>query len=77
LVANIPTPILRGGKYGIFLKPLPENKQREMINQLFELLRPMVIFIFACKVLDQQARNRAIIIVSTLVNVPIAELRLS
>jgi hypothetical protein len=42
---------------------LPEDKQREIAGQLFELLRPMDVSIFARKVLDQVARNRAIIVV--------------
>jgi NAD(P)-dependent dehydrogenase (short-subunit alcohol dehydrogenase family) len=59
----IRTPLLRGGKHGIFLMPLPEDKQREIVGQLFELLRPMDVSIFARKVLDRVARNRAIIVV--------------
>jgi len=59
----IRTPILRGGKHGIFLMPLAEDKQREIAGQLFELFRPMDVSIFARKVLDQVARNRAIIVV--------------
>ena len=57
------TPILRGGKHGIFLMPLPEDKQREMAARSAELSRPMDVSVFARKVLDQVARNRAIIVV--------------
>lgn len=59
----IHTPLLRGGKHGIFLMPLPEDKQREIVGQLFELFRPMDVSIFARKVLDRVARNRAIIVI--------------
>ena len=59
----IRTPILTGGKHGIFLGPLPEHKQREIIGQLFEQVQPMDVSIFARKLLDQVARNRAIIII--------------
>lgn len=59
----IRTPLLRGGKHGIFLMPVPEEKQREIASQLFEFFRPMDVSIFARKVLDQVARNRAIIVV--------------
>jgi hypothetical protein len=59
----IRTPILRGGKHGILLMPLPEDKQREFCAQLNELYRPMDVSIFARKALDQVARNRAIIVV--------------
>ena len=59
----IRTPILTGGKHGIFLGPLPENIQREVIGQLFERLQPMDVSIFARKLLDQVARNRAIIVI--------------
>lgn len=59
----IRTPILRGGKHGVFLMPMPEEKQREIAGQLFELFRPMDVSIFARKVLNQVARNRAIIVV--------------
>jgi len=59
----IRTPILRGGKHGIFLMPFPEDKQREMVARSAELSRPMDVSVFARKVLDQVARNRAIIVV--------------
>lgn len=59
----IRTPILRGGKHGIFLMPFPEDKQREMAARSAELSRPMDVSVFARKVLDQVARNRAIIVV--------------
>ena len=59
----IRTPIMRGGKHGILLMPFPEDKQREMASQFNELSYPMDVSIFARKVLDQVARNRAIIVV--------------
>ena len=59
----IRTPILEGGKHGIFLMPVPEERQREIASQLFELFRPMDVSVFARKVLDQVARNRAMIVV--------------
>lgn len=59
----IRTPILRGGKHGILLMPFPEDKQREIAARSAELSRPMDVSIFARKVLDQVARNRAIIVV--------------
>jgi NAD(P)-dependent dehydrogenase (short-subunit alcohol dehydrogenase family) len=59
----IRTPMMRGGKHGILLMPFPEDKQREMIGQFSEVSRPMDVSIFARKVLDQVARNRAIIVV--------------
>ena len=56
----IRTPILEGGgKYGKMLINIPLDKQR----QIWEKLRPMPPDIFAAKVLDLVARNRAIIIV--------------
>jgi NAD(P)-dependent dehydrogenase (short-subunit alcohol dehydrogenase family) len=59
----IRTPMLRGGKHGIFLGPVPEEKQRELGPEFFERLRPMSPSVFARKVLDQVARNKGIIIV--------------
>lgn len=59
----IRTPLLQGGRHGIFLHPMPEARQRELSLQLFERLRPMEPTRFARKVLDQLARNRGIIIV--------------
>ena len=57
------TPILRGGKHGILLMPLPEDQQREMSAQRNERFSPMDASIFARKVLEQVARNRAIIVI--------------
>ncbi len=57
------TPLLEGGRHGIFLHPMPEARQRELSLQLFERLRPMETSRFAHKVLDQLSRNRGIIIV--------------
>jgi NAD(P)-dependent dehydrogenase (short-subunit alcohol dehydrogenase family) len=59
----IRTPIISGGKHGIFLLPIPEAQQRALGEQLFGLLRPMEVTPFAEKVLTQVARNQAIIIV--------------
>lgn len=59
----IRTPILHGGKHGIFLGPVPEARQRELVLEFFERLRPMPAALFAQKALDQIARDREIIIV--------------
>lgn len=59
----IRTPLLRGGKRGIFLEhSLPEDEQRELAATIFERLRPMDASRFARKALDGVARNKAIII---------------
>jgi NAD(P)-dependent dehydrogenase (short-subunit alcohol dehydrogenase family) len=58
----IRTPIIAGGRYGIFVGARPEQ-QREALARLFEGFRPMDVRVFAAKVLDQVARNRAIIVV--------------
>jgi NAD(P)-dependent dehydrogenase (short-subunit alcohol dehydrogenase family) len=55
----IQTPILEGGgRYGKMLIEIPAEEMR----RLFEKLRPMPPAIFAKKVLDAVAKNRAIII---------------
>jgi NAD(P)-dependent dehydrogenase (short-subunit alcohol dehydrogenase family) len=59
----IRTPILSGGRYGIFLGNLPEQELREVALKHFERFRPMEAGRFATKVLDQVVRNRAIIVV--------------
>jgi NAD(P)-dependent dehydrogenase (short-subunit alcohol dehydrogenase family) len=59
----IRTPIISGGKHGVLLMPVPEETQREITRQAFERLHPMDASKFARKVLNQVARNRAIIIV--------------
>ncbi len=59
----IDTPIIEGGKHGIFLLPMPEAQQRALARRLFKQFRPMEVTKFARKVLDQVARNRAIIVV--------------
>jgi NAD(P)-dependent dehydrogenase (short-subunit alcohol dehydrogenase family) len=59
----IRTPLLQGGKHGVFLAPLPEPQQRALALALFERLRPMPASALAHKALDRIARNRAIIIV--------------
>lgn len=65
----IRTPLLRGGRHGIFLMPIPEEKQREIASQLFERLRPMDVSLFARRALDQVARNRAIIVIPALARI--------
>ena len=59
----IQTPLLSGGRYGIFVGGRPEAAMREASREYFERLRPMDVGRFAAKVLDQVARNRAIIVV--------------
>ncbi len=58
----IRTPLMQGGKHGIFLGPIPEARQRAFALEFFERLRPMPASVFAQKALDQIARNKAIII---------------
>ena len=55
----IRTPILRGGKYGKMLADIPLDK----LEPLFERYRPMSPDIFARKVLNAVAKNKAIIVV--------------
>ena len=55
----IRTPILHGGKYGKNLQPVPQEAQEKFIRQY----RPMDPALFAEKVLDALARNKALIIV--------------
>ena len=55
----IRTPILHGGKYGKNLQPVPPEVQEKFIRQY----RPMDPALFAEKVLDALARNKALIIV--------------
>lgn len=57
------TPLLQGGRHGIFLHSMPEDRQRELTLQLFERFRPMEPSRFAEKVLDQLSRNKGIIVV--------------
>jgi short-subunit dehydrogenase len=57
------TPLLSGGKHGIFVSAIPEHEQRERALRYFERLRPMDVRRFAARVLDHVARNRAIIVV--------------
>ncbi len=54
----IRTPILEGGKYGKMLLEIPP----EQMHRFFEKLKPMAPNVFAKKVLDSVAKNRAIII---------------
>jgi short-subunit dehydrogenase len=58
----IRTPLLQGGRHGIFLGPVPEASQRATSLEFFERLRPMPAPAFAEKALDQIARNKATII---------------
>ena len=55
----IRTPILHGGRYGKNLQPVPQEVQEEFIRKY----RPMDPALFAEKVLDALARNKALIIV--------------
>jgi short-subunit dehydrogenase len=57
----IRTPILRGGKYGKMLADIPFDK----MEPLFERFRPMSPGIFARKVLNAVAKNKAIIVFPT------------
>jgi short-subunit dehydrogenase len=59
----IRTPLIQGGKHGVFLGPIPEARQRALAGEFFERLRPMPVSVFADKALDRVARNQAIIIV--------------
>jgi NAD(P)-dependent dehydrogenase (short-subunit alcohol dehydrogenase family) len=59
----IRTPLLEGGKHGVFPRTLPLERQRETMRAFFERFRPMEASTFARSVLDQVARNRPIIIV--------------
>lgn len=58
----IRTALLQGGKHGIFLGPIPEDRQRALALEFFERFRPMPASAFARKALDRIARNKAIII---------------
>ena len=62
-LARIRTPLLSGGRYGIFLGAVQEQERREAALRYFERFRPMDVGRFATKVIDQVARNRAIIVV--------------
>jgi short-subunit dehydrogenase len=55
----IRTPILEGGRYGRMSAEIPADKMR----QLWEKLKPMPPDIFAYKVINSVAKNKAIIIV--------------
>jgi NAD(P)-dependent dehydrogenase (short-subunit alcohol dehydrogenase family) len=59
----IRTPLLQGGKHGIFLGPESVERQRQLFAEFFERFRPMPASVFARKTLDRVARNRAIVIV--------------
>jgi NAD(P)-dependent dehydrogenase (short-subunit alcohol dehydrogenase family) len=57
------TPLLSGGKHGLFVSAIPEHEQRARARRYFERLRPMDVRRFAARALDQVGRNRAIIVV--------------
>ncbi len=59
----IRTPLLSGGKHGIFVAAMPEQEQRDRGLKYFERFRPMDVARFAAKALNQVARNRAIIVI--------------
>lgn len=59
----IRTPLLLGGRHGIFVGSMSEAGQRALFQEFFERFRPMAPAVFAEKVLDQLARNKSIIIV--------------
>jgi NAD(P)-dependent dehydrogenase (short-subunit alcohol dehydrogenase family) len=59
----IRTPLIQGGKHGIFVGSIPEATQRAVALEFFERLRPMPATTFAHKALDQIARNRGTIII--------------
>lgn len=59
----IRTPILRGGKHGILLRPLAEQDERRELADFFERFRPMPSNLFAHRLLDRVARNQGIIII--------------
>jgi NAD(P)-dependent dehydrogenase (short-subunit alcohol dehydrogenase family) len=58
----IRTPLLAGGKHGIFVAAIPQQEQRDRALRFFERFRPMDVGRFAAQALDQVARNRAIIV---------------
>jgi NAD(P)-dependent dehydrogenase (short-subunit alcohol dehydrogenase family) len=58
----IRTPLLQGGRHGMFLGRVPEARQRQLAAEFFGALRPMSPPLFAGKVLDRVARNRAVVI---------------
>jgi NAD(P)-dependent dehydrogenase (short-subunit alcohol dehydrogenase family) len=59
----IRTPLMQGGKHGVFLGPMSEESQRALFLEFLERFRPMAPPLFARKVLEQLARNKEIIIV--------------
>lgn len=60
----IRTPLLAGGRHGIFLENrISERGQRELAVRMLERLRPMDVARFARKALDAVAADKAIIIV--------------
>jgi NAD(P)-dependent dehydrogenase (short-subunit alcohol dehydrogenase family) len=59
----IRTPLMQGGKHGIFVGSIPEARQRAAALEFFERLRPMPAPTFAQKALGQIARNKGTIII--------------
>ena len=59
----IRTPMLTGGKRGVFLFRLPEKESRAYMAALGERLRPMDTAAFARRLLDRVARNHSIIVI--------------
>jgi short-subunit dehydrogenase len=59
----IRTPLLEGGKHGVFLRTIEVERQGQLMRAFFERFRPMDSVAFARAVLAQLARNREIIIV--------------
>ena len=59
----IRTPLLEGGRHGVFLRTMPQDRQRELMRAFFERFRPMDPRAFASKAIDQVSRNRAIIVI--------------
>lgn len=58
----IRTPILSGGRHGVFVGPTPEASYRQRASDMFMRMLPMEPDAFARKALNQVARNDAIII---------------
>jgi len=58
----IRTPILSGGRHGVFVASVSEQAQREFTARTFERMRPMDVNDFAEQALERIARDQAIII---------------
>jgi NAD(P)-dependent dehydrogenase (short-subunit alcohol dehydrogenase family) len=66
----IRTPILQGGKHGIWLMTLPEADQRQLLSEFFEVFRPMDVAVFARRLLDRVARNEGLIVIPGWMRIP-------